>query len=822
MGASKGKSETGSSVRPTAAAAKPIRAKPAVMPPAPAKGVAVAPKKAGAEGAASAVSKAAPGKSKPVVAAEKPKTVEKPVAPKAEPRPLPPLVAAGDVAAVVSADHRDPFGFLGMHELAPGGPLVVRAFQPRAVRAWVVESATKRVVAELTRFDEAGLFAGVIEGRKERFPYRLAVETVAGVTEIEDPYRFPPVLGDGDVHRLAEGSHATSYEKLGAHPMRLDGIDGVAFAVWAPHARRVAVIGEFNDWDGRRHGMRLRHDCGVWEIFLPGVEPGQLYKYEIKSSEGERLPDKGDPYAFLAERSPGSASVIFDLGAYEWGDREWMSARKSLDIREAPLSIYEVHPGSWRRKPEEGNRRLTYRELADELVEYVSYMGFTHIELNPICEATSEGSWGCQPIAPYAPTNRLGTPDDFRAFVDRCHQAGIGVIVDWVPTHFSEESHGLGWFDGSHLYEHADPRQRRHPVWNSLAYDYGRREVANYVLANASFWLDKYHIDGLRLDDLATMLYLDFGRVRGQWTPNRHGGPENLEAVDFLRRLNELVYGRQSGAFTVAEDSSDWPGVSRPTFDDGLGFGFKWNAGWTRDTLRHMARNPIHRKYYHHELTDGPTHAFRENFILPLSHKEVGHGEGSLIQGMAGDTWQKFANLRLYYALMYTHPGKKLLFMGDEFAQDREWNAETSLDWHLANEPTHQGVQRLVRDLNLLYRSTPALYERDCEPEGFAWIDANDTEQSVMSFLRRGRDDLVAVIFNLTPVIRGDYRIGVPELGLYEECLNTDAGSYGGGNVGNLGGVTAIAEPMHGRPYSLSLRLPPFSAVVLRWGGGTA
>jgi 1,4-alpha-glucan branching enzyme len=813
--------------RPVAAAAKkPVAARSTVKPPVSAKGVAVAAKKTGSASAASAVSKAAPEskvapeKSKPVVA-EPPKTTATAAPPKVAPRPLPPLCDVGDVVAIATADHLDPFGFLGMHELVPGGPLVVRAFLPHAVRAWVVESATKRPVAELARFDEAGLFAGVIEGRKRPFPYRLAVETDAGAAEIEDPYRFPPVLSDADVHRLAEGVLATGYEKLGAHLMKLDGVDGVAFAVWAPHARRVAVIGEFNEWDGRRHGMRLRHDCGVWEIFLPGVEPGQLYKYEIKSSEGYLLADKSDPYAFLAEKSPGTASVVFDLDAYTWGDRKWMAARKSLDVREAPVSIYEVHPGSWRRKPEEDNRRLTYRELADELVEYVSYMGFTHIELTPICESTSEGGWGCQPIAPYAPTNRMGTPDDFRALVDRCHQAGIGVIIDWVPTHFSEEAQGLGWFDGSHLYESADPNQRRHPVWNSLTYDYGRREVASYLLGNALFWLDKYHVDGLRLDDLATMLYLDYGRARGQWTPNRNGGPENLEAVDFLRRLNELVDGRQSGAFTVAEDSSDWSGVSRPALDEGLGFGFKWNEAWTRDILRHMARNPIHRKYYHHELTDGPTHAFRENFVLPLSQKEVGHGKGSLIQRMPGDNWQKFANLRLFYALMYTHPGKKLMFMGDEFAQEREWNAEISLDWHLANEPTHQGIQRLVRDLNILYRSTPALYERDCEAEGFAWIDANDTEQSVMSFLRHGRDrsDLIAVVFNLTPVIRGDYRIGVPEPGLYEERLNTDAESYGGGNVGNLGGVVAVAEPMHGRPYSVTLKLPPFSAVVLGWAG---
>ncbi|MGF1639672.1 MAG: 1,4-alpha-glucan branching protein GlgB [Rhodospirillales bacterium] len=733
-----------------------------------------------------------------------------------------PLAEAGDIHAVVTADHRDPFAFLGMHELRhPDGPLVVRAFLPQATRVVVVEVAANRGVAELARIHEAGLFAGVIEGRKERFAYRLSVETSAGAMEIEDPYRFPPILDDADVHQLADGSHVRSYEKLGAHPIELAGVKGVSFAVWAPHAHRVAVVGEFNDWDGRRHGMRLRHDCGVWEIFVPGVVPGQLYKYEIKGSDGQRLADKIDPYAFCAERPPGTASVVTDVDAYVWDDRQWMTRRASLDVREAPLAIYEVHLGSWRRKPEEGHRPLSYRELADELVDYVSYMGFTHITLKSICESAADGSWGSLPIAPYAPTHRLGEPDDFKALVDRCHQAGIGVILDWAPTHFAEDVHGLGWFDGSHLFEHADPQRRHHPTWKALVYDHGRREVANYLISNALFWIDKYHVDGLRAEALATILYLDFGRVRGQWTPNRHGGPENLEAVDLLRRFNDLVDGRHAGVFTVADDSSDWPGMSRPTIDEGLGFVFRWNAAWTRDTLRHFSRNPIHRKYYHHELTDGPTHAFRDNAVLELSRTDVGQGRGGMIQRMPGDRWQKFANLRLCYALMYTHPGKKRLFMGDEFAQEREWNAEISLDWHLANDPMHQGIQRLVRDLNLLYRAKPALYERDCRPDGFAWIDANDTEQSVMSFLRCGHrhTDLIAVVFNLTPVVRREYRIGVPEQGWYREVLNTDSEIYGGTNVGNMGGVKAVAEPMHGRPCSVTLRLPPFAAVALEWVG---
>ncbi|MDZ3837460.1 MAG: 1,4-alpha-glucan branching protein GlgB [Rhodospirillales bacterium] len=740
------------------------------------------------------------------------------------------LAPADGIAAVLAADHRDPFGFFGMHRYQGDGPLLVRAFLPEASRVGVVDAATGDVVAELPRVHDAGVFAGVVPGRSERFAYRLRAqiggeneggEIRGGEIDVEDAYRFPPVLSEADAHLLAEGSHLESYRRLGAHPMRLDGVDGVAFAVWAPHASRVAVIGEFNGWDGRRHGMRLRHECGVWEIFLPNVRPGQLYKYEIKGPGGALLTDKCDPFAFFVEKSPGSAAIVCDLDAYRWGDGEWMQKRSRYNGREAPISIYEVHLPSWRRRPEEGHRWLSYRELADELVGYVREMGFTHIELLPIAEFDFDGSLGYQPFAMFAPTSRWGTPDDFRLLVDRCHQAGIGVIADWVPFHFSDDPHGLRLFDGTHLYEHPDPRQRRHPGWNTLIYDYGRREVSSYLVSNALFWLKEYHIDGLRIPAVASMLYLDYGRARGEWTPNRHGGHENLDAIDVLRRVNAAIEAQAPGTFTIAEESSAWPSVTHPPAFGGLGFGYRWNTGWVRDALRYVSRNPVHRKYYHDEIVCGPATAFHEHHILPLSHEEVAAGQGSLLRRMPGDRWQSFANLRLLYALFFTHPGKKLLFMGQEFAPEREWNPEISLDWHLLDDPLHAGVQRLVRDLNALYRSVPALHELDCAEQGFEWIDANDTEQSVISFLRkdeRGHGSVV-IVCNFTPVVRNGYRVGVPDAGFYAESLNTDAERYGGGNVGNYGGIDADEWPMHGRPFSLGLNLPPFAAVVLRHAG---
>jgi 1,4-alpha-glucan branching enzyme len=750
-----------------------------------------------------------------------------------------------EVQAVVTADHRDPFGFLGMHRIEENQALVVRCFAPEAKSVEVIEAATGRKLAGLERLHEDGLFGGPIAGRSEWFPYRLRIETAIGASEIDDPYRFPPILGEADVLRLAEGDHLDSYRTLGAHARTMEGVTGTAFTVWAPQARRVAVIGEFNNWDGRCHGMRLRHDCGVWEIFLPAVVPGQLYKYEIKSGAGVRLTDKCDPYAFQVERLPGTAAIVTDLDRFRWSDSRWMEARAAVEPHRAPISIYEVHLASWRRKPEDGHRCLSYRELAEELVAYVDYMQFSHVQLLPIGEYDLDASHGYQPFAPYAPTSRFGSPDDFRILVDQFHERGIGVILDWVPVHFSDDPHGLRAFDGSHLYEPADPRQRHLPGSSLLTYDFARREVANYLLSNALFWLDTYHIDALHIGDLARILYLDYGRARGEWEPNRFGGQEYLEAIDFLRRLNQAVYGRFPGAFSIAEETSGWPRLSHPTFLGGLGFGFKWHPNWAREVLRYLSRNPVHRKYYHDEIVQGSATVFNENHVLPLSHEHVASGRGSLLRRMPGDQWSRFANLRLFYAFIYTHPGKKLMFMGNEFAQEREWDSGISLDWHLAEAGPHAGIKALVRDLNILYRTTPALYEGDCAGQGFTWIDCADADQGVIAFLRspvravdpqaaeedsagketaaRAPDEAapgpvpgpVIVVCHFTPVVRRGYRIGVPAGGFWEERLNTDAERYGGTNQGNAGGIEAEAQPAHGHPFSLRLTLPPFAAVVL-------
>ncbi len=804
-GGKAGPTANGGETVPPPTAAKPVPVGGAAQP--------VAPKAEPAKPAAAATPAA-----KPLQPAAPP-----PAAPKIKPVTRDVLAPDADVGAVLSADHRDPFAFLGMHAIAAGGPLIVRTFQPKARVVAVIDAASGRVAGTLERIRDEGFFAGTIEhsgeGSGKPFAYRLRITRDDGATEtVADAYAFPPVLSDADAQSLAEGSLAQSYACLGAHPATVGGVAGATFAVWAPKAGRVAVIGAFNGWDGRCHGMRLRHDCGVWEIFVPGVAAGDLYKYEIKAIGGERLADKCDPYAFRVEPAPGTAAIVCDLGKTPWTDRTWMAQRKTFNPREGAIAIYEVHLASWRRRPEEGHRCLTYRELAETLVDYVEQAGFTHVQLLPVGEYDADASLGYQPFAPFAPTSRWGAPEDFAFLIDRCHRAGIGVILDWVPNQFSGDPHGLAAFDGSHLYEHPDPQRRHHPGSDALVYDFGRREVANYLLANAAFWLDRYHVDGLKIGGLPALLYLDYGRSRGEWTPNRNGGHENLDAVDFLRRFNEEMYGRFPGIFTVAEDNSAWPRVSHPTFLGGLGFGFRWNLPWVRDTIRYMSRNPVHRKYYHDELMHGPATAFQENYILPLAHDEVAYGRGSLLRRMPGDRWQRFANLRAYYALMYAHPGKKLMFMGDEFAQEREWNAEISLDWHLLDDPMHRGVQTLIADLNRLYRTAPALHQLDCEPEGFAWIDCNDSDQSVISFVRRGRDDegTIVCVCNFTPVVRPNYRIGVPEPGHYAERLNTDAEAYGGSNAGNDGGIDALPEPMHGRPYSLSLKLPPFSTVILQ------
>jgi 1,4-alpha-glucan branching enzyme len=717
------------------------------------------------------------------------------------------------VTSVVTGDHPDPFSFLGMHP-AKGGGYVVRVFLPGA-RTVEVVSYDGDALGELERIHPDGLFTGPVA---EMVPYRLLIAWEGGgVAEVEDPYRFPAVLGEQDLYLFGEGNHLRLYERFGAHPIEFEGVAGTSFAVWAPNARRVSVIGDFNFWNGRRHVMR-KHPGGVWEIFIPEVGEGSLYKYEIKGPNRRLLPLKADPFGFRAERLPGTASIVHGMGHYEWGDAAWMEERESKSALDAPMAIYEVHLGSWRRNPD--GSYYTYGQLAEELVPYVAEMGYTHVEFLPPTEHPFDGSWGYQPLGLYAPTSRFGMPDEFKRLVDAFHRAGIGVIIDWVPAHFPEDPHGLGLFDGTHLYEHADPRQGRHPDWGTLVFNYGRPEVSNYLLANALFWVSEYHVDGLRVDAVASMLYLDYSREPGEWIPNVHGGNENLEAVAFLQRMNELVFGRHPGATTLAEESTAWPMVSRPVSMGGLGFGYKWNMGWMHDSLQYMSEDPINRRYHHNEITFSLDYAFNENFVLPLSHDEVVHGKRSLIDKMPGDEWQKFANLRAYYGFMYTHPGKQLLFMGGELGQRREWNHDASLDWHLLEETPHRGVQSLVKDLNALYSATPALYEVDFEPAGFGWIEGGDMENSVVSFLRRGNKDLAIVVCNFTPVVRHGYRIGVPEGGTYEEALNTDDTRYGGSGVGNSGGVSVEKVPSHGQPYSVSLTLPPLATMILKKARG--
>ena len=718
------------------------------------------------------------------------------------------------VEAIVEGRHDDPFSFLGMHKTSTG--ICVRAMLPATQEMAVVESATGIIVAKGDRIHRDGLFVATLADRREPFRYRLRVSTDAVQAEFDDVYRFSPVLGELDIYLLVEGNHLASYQKLGAHSIIHDGTEGVAFALWAPNARRVSVVGDFNAWDGRRMPMRRREASGFWELFVPGLRPGRLYKYEILGPDGRLLPLKADPHAEQSEKPPGTASVVADPSRHIWHDGAWMAERWRRNDRESPIAIYEVHLGSWRRNLAEHGRYLTYRELAAQLVPYVQDMGFTHIEILPVAEYPFDGSWGYQPISLFAPTSRYGAPDDFRAFVEACHVAGLGLLLDWVPGHFPNDPHGLGRFDGTALYEHADPRQGIHPDWNTLIYNYGRREVANFLLSSALYWLREFHIDGIRVDAVASMLYLDYSRREGEWIPNAFGGRENLDAISFLRRLNELVFGEGSGATSVAEESTAWPMVSRPVYVGGLGFGFKWNMGWMHDTLHYMSTDPIYRKYHHNNLTFGLLYAYHENFILPLSHDEMVHGKGSLINKMTGDRWQRFANLRACLAYMWTQPGKKLLFMGAEFAQEREWNHDIGLDWQLLADLAHEGVRRLVSDLNFLYRNTPALHRLDCDPDGFRWTDVANAAESIISYVRRGRDphEVAWVVCNFTPVPREDYRIGVPRAGRYRERINTDATEYGGSGVGNAGEVHAEPHPMHGHHQSVRVRLPPLGALI--------
>ncbi|MFU8763132.1 MAG: 1,4-alpha-glucan branching protein GlgB [Haliea sp.] len=626
----------------------------------------------------------------------------------------------------------------------------------------------------------------------------------------------PLLLTDKDFYYFSEGTEEFAYRLLGAHPRTVAGIDGVLFAVWAPSALRVAVVGDFNGWDGCEHGMYRHPAAGVWEIFIPGVADQALYKYQVTAADGTLLPLKADPFAQSMQHPPETASrVLLGESEHVWGDQAWMASRAAQQQR--PVSIYEVHAGSWRRREHEGNRYLSYLELADELIPYVLELGFTHIQLLPISEYPFDGSWGYQPVGLYAPSIRFGTPNEFRWFVDRCHQHGLGVLLDWVPGHFPTDPHGLGRFDGTALYEHDDPRKGFHPDWNTLIYNYGRCEVVSFLLSNANYWLQEYHLDGLRVDAVASMLYLDYSRKSGEWLPNRHGGRENLEAIRLLQLVNERVHARHPGVMMVAEESTAWPGVSRPVHDGGLGFGFKWNMGWMNDSLRYMARDPVHRRYHHDELTFSMVYAWDENFVLCLSHDEVVHGKGALLGKMPGDEWQQFANLRAYLGFMWGHPGKKLLFMGSEFAQRREWNHDRGLDWELLEQAPHRGMQRLVADLNALYRSLPALHEKDCEPGGFQWLQADRKSLSVYAWLRWGQDhhQRVLVVSNLTPQVHRRYRIGVPEPGWYRECINTDAHEYGGSGQGNLGGVETVAAACDGHPWTLILTLPPLATMML-------
>ncbi|MEW6263588.1 MAG: 1,4-alpha-glucan branching protein GlgB [Thermodesulfobacteriota bacterium] len=721
------------------------------------------------------------------------------------------------VEALLAGRMRDPFSLLGAHPLeAEDGPkAAVRVLIPGARRV-VVSGWDDSPDVTALETDPRGFFEVLLPRPREFRPYVLNVEFKTGeASRFHDCYSFTPVLSEYDLYLFNQGNNYRLYEKLGAHLVNHQGVDGVRFAVWAPLAERVSLIGELNQWDGRRHQMRLRGASGVWEIFIPHVKEGLLYKFEILTADGTIL-IKSDPFAFRMETRPQTASIVHDLNRYDWRDREWMEKRAKSNLSRRSMSIYEVHLGSWRRK--EDNRWLTYREAADELVAYVSDMGFNYIEFLPLAEHPFDGSWGYQVTGYYAATSRFGPPQDLMYLVDRCHAADIGVILDWVPAHFPRDAFALEYFDGTHLYEHADPRKGAHADWGTLIFNYGRNEVKNFLVANALFWLDKFHIDGLRVDAVASMLYLDYSRPEGEWTPNIHGGRENLEAIEFIKTFNTKVYELFPGVMTIAEESTAWPGVTRPVHLGGLGFMFKWNMGWMHDMLTFMSKDPVHRRHHMEYLTFALLYAFHENFILPLSHDEVVHGKRSLVDKMPGDDWRKFANLRLLLGYMYGEPGKKVLFMGGEIGQWWEWDHDQTLQWHLLTNGLHRGLQNYIRDLNRLYHREPAMFERDFQPEGFEWIDFRDTDSTVISFIRRGRrpDEELVFVFNFTPVPRWGYRIGVPRGGFYRELINSDSGYYGGSNLGLSGGLAAEPVPGHGRPYSLNLVLPPLGMLMLK------
>lgn len=721
-----------------------------------------------------------------------------------------PRLSAEEAEAIASGTHGNPFSVLGLQEFQGG--FFARAFVPGAddVQALTLDG---QPVGQLERGAVAGLFEGPL-AITSRQPLRYAATNSTGAWDVDDPYSYGPVLGPMDDYFIAEGSHLRLFDKMGAHPIRHEGADGVHFAVWAPNARRVSVVGDFNDWDGRRHVMRLRADVGVWEIFAPGVKPGAAYKYEIIGSNGERLPLKADPYARRAELRPATASIVASTLDHDWGDNAHRAHWAQVDARRQPMSIYEVHPGSWRRQPD--GSFLSWDQMADELIPYCVEMGFTHIEFLPVSEHPYDPSWGYQTTGLYAPSARFSEPEGFARFVDGAHQVGLGVILDWVPAHFPTDEHGLARFDGTALYEHADPRQGFHPDWNTAIYNFGRREVSSFLVNNALFWAETYHVDGLRVDAVASMLYLDYSRKEGEWIPNKDGGRENLDAVEFLKSMNKAVYGSHPGIVTIAEESTSWPKVSAPVHEGGLGFGFKWNMGFMHDTLSYMQRDPVYRKHHHGDMTFGLLYAFSENFVLPISHDEVVHGKGSMLNKMAGDEWQKFASLRAYYGFMWGYPGKKLLFMGQEFAQRGEWSEARSLDWDHLDDPRHHGMQDLVRDLNRLYAKTPALHARDCEPEGFEWLIADDAANSVFAWVRRSPgDNPVVVVSNFTPNVLTGYQVPMPQDGVWLEIFNSDSTVYGGSGKGNLG---EVMTRMEGDRVIAELTLPPLATMMFTPG----
>ena len=717
-----------------------------------------------------------------------------------------------EIEAIVGGYHADPFGILGPHA-TPGRQTPrwqVRAFLPQAAEAQVIRDG---VATPMKKIHPTGFFFASLPG--EPAPYRIRLKTPEGeVSEFDDPYRFPLLLTDFELHLWSEGANYESYRSLGAHPTMIEGASGVRFAVWAPNAELVSLVGDFNQWDTRRHPMRLR-SAGIWEIFIPGLKHGDKYKYFVKSRQQGYQEMKTDPYAFYCETPPRTGSIVWDLSGYQWNDGAWMEARAGTDWLKRPVSIYEVHLESWLRAP--GGQFLSYRELARSLVGYAKKMGYTHLEMLPIMEYPYSGSWGYQVVGYYAPTSRFGTPDDFKHLVDCCHQAGLGVIVDWVPGHFPKDAHGLAYFDGTSLYEHADPRKGEHHDWGTKIFNYGRNEVRGFLISNALFWLKEYHIDSLRVDAVASMLYLDYSRKPGEWIPNQFGGRENLEAIDLLRRFNELAH-QVPGAFTAAEESTAWPGVSKPVYLGGLGFTMKWNMGWMHDMLRYFSQEPVHRKFHHQDITFSLLYAFHENFVLPISHDEVVHGKKALIAKMPGDEWQRFANARAFLGYMWAHPGKKLLFMGSELGQYEEWDYNSSVRWELLQFDPHRRLQTFVRELNRFYREQPAMYEVDFHWSGFEWVDFRDADNSVIAFLRRAQDpeDFLLFCSNFTPVPRQDYRVGVPAVGFYEEVFNTDAAAYGGSGLGNAPGVESEPVAAHGREQSIPITLPPLAVVVFK------